>query len=210
MLQPIRRWLVPRDGSPLRDRKRLAAVTTPQIQVMIGGQDDGKGVLVAIEAAEPLENRLELPRLLRSKVHAASLLDSETAVLWSIRTKYTPVARRAQHRLSQRSQSAELRLAQLESARARRPEEDEHIVVNGCLTGDGGRCGGCRLGVRAGGAGSCARFGRRSRYTSSAAPQAAGVRGVSAWADRGACLHVRGTRRAALWHAPLVVTGTAA
>jgi hypothetical protein len=50
------RQLVPRDGSPLGHRKRLAAMTAPQVQVMIRDQDNRKDESVTIEAAEPLEN----------------------------------------------------------------------------------------------------------------------------------------------------------
>jgi hypothetical protein len=86
---------VPWDGSPLGYGKRLAAVTAPQVQVMIRHQDDSKSVLVAIEAAEPLENGLGVPRLLGSKVHAASLV-ARDCHLGCIRTKYTPAAHGAQ------------------------------------------------------------------------------------------------------------------
>ena len=71
------RQLVPRNGSPLGDRKRLAAMIAPQVHVMVRDQGDGKSVLVAIEAGEPLENRLEHPRSLGSKVHAASLSERD-------------------------------------------------------------------------------------------------------------------------------------
>jgi hypothetical protein len=83
--------LGPRGGSALGDRKRLAAVTAPQVQVMVRGQDNGKGEPVAIEAGEPLENRLRPPRLLGSKVHGAGLLVGDCH-LRCIRTKYTPAA----------------------------------------------------------------------------------------------------------------------
>ena len=49
----------------------------PQVHVMVRDQGDGKSMLVAIEAGEPLENRLELPRSLGSKVHAASLSERD-------------------------------------------------------------------------------------------------------------------------------------
>ena len=93
------RQLVPRNGSPLGDRKRLAAMIAPQVHVMVRDQGDGKSMLVAIEAGEPLENRLELPRSLGSKVHAASLSerDRESVVYGqSIR----PPPQRVQHRFT--------------------------------------------------------------------------------------------------------------
>ena len=80
----VGRWPVRRgeNGSPLGDRKRLAAIIAPQVQVMVRDQDDGKSVLVAIEAGEPLENRLRLLRLLGSKVHAASPLERDCHSAW--------------------------------------------------------------------------------------------------------------------------------
>jgi hypothetical protein len=93
---------VPQDGSPLGYGKRLAAITAPQVQVMIRHQDDSKSVLVAIEAAEPLENGLGVPRLLGSKVHAASLV-ARDCHLGCIRTKYTPAAPAAQHHFRERT-----------------------------------------------------------------------------------------------------------
>jgi hypothetical protein len=93
---------VPRDGSALGYGKRLAAITAPQVQVMICHQDDGKSVLVAIEAAESLENGLGVPRLLGSKVHAASLV-ARDCHLGCIRTKYTPAATAAQHHFRERT-----------------------------------------------------------------------------------------------------------
>ena len=77
------RQLVLQDGSPLGDRKRLAAMIALQVQVVVRYQDDGKSILVAIEAGEPLENRLRLPRLLGSKVHAASLWRETHSALYT-------------------------------------------------------------------------------------------------------------------------------
>jgi hypothetical protein len=62
---------VPPGGSPLGNRQRLAATIAPQVQVMIGDQDDGKSLLVAIKTGEPLQNRLRRPKLRGTKVHAA-------------------------------------------------------------------------------------------------------------------------------------------
>ena len=85
---------VPWDGSPLGYGKRLAAVTAPQVQVMIRHQDDSKSVLVAIEAAEPLENGLGVPRLLGSKVHAASRFARDCiCVVYGPNIRPTPTAR---------------------------------------------------------------------------------------------------------------------
>jgi hypothetical protein len=55
----------------------------------------------------------------------------------------------------------------------------------------------------------CRRVAAR-RATNAATRRPAGVRAVSAIVTVGACLHIRWTRRPALWHAPLVVTRTAA
>jgi hypothetical protein len=62
---------VPPGGSPLGNRQRLAATIAPQVQVMVGDQDDGKSLLVAIKTGEPLQNRLRRPKLRGTKVHAA-------------------------------------------------------------------------------------------------------------------------------------------
>jgi hypothetical protein len=81
------------NGSPLGDRKGLAAMVAPQVQVMVRDQDDGTSVLVAIEAGEPLENRLELPRSLTEE-HAAILLKRSHSV-WYTDGIYAHGARRA-------------------------------------------------------------------------------------------------------------------
>ena len=94
------RQLVPRNGSPLGDRKRLAAMIAPQVHVMVRDQRDGKSVLVAIEAGEPLENRLELPRSLGSKVHAASLSERDRESVLYTDKVYARPPQRVQHRFT--------------------------------------------------------------------------------------------------------------
>jgi hypothetical protein len=74
---------------------------------MIRHQDDSKSVLVAIEAAEPLENGLGVPRLLGSVLHAASLVTRDCH-LGCIRTKYTPAAHRRTTPFSRAYGSVEL------------------------------------------------------------------------------------------------------
>ena len=103
---------MPLDGSPLGYGKRLAAITAPQVQVMIRHQDDSKSVLVAIEAAEPLENGLGVPRLLGSVLHAASLV-ARDCHLGCIRTKYTLAAHRRTTPFLRAHGSVELRPDQL-------------------------------------------------------------------------------------------------
>ena len=112
---------MPLDGSPLGYGKRLAAITAPQVQVMIRHQDDSKSVLVAIEAAEPLENGLGVPRLLGSVLHAASLV-ARDCHLGCIRTKYTPAAHRRTTPFSRAHGSVELRPDQLSTVLVRRVE----------------------------------------------------------------------------------------
>jgi hypothetical protein len=69
---------------------------------MIRDQDDSKSVLVAIEAAEPLENGLGVPRLLGSKVHAASLVARDCHwVVYGRNIRPRPTA--AQHHFRERT-----------------------------------------------------------------------------------------------------------
>jgi len=50
--------LVRRDGSLLGDRKRLAAMIAPQVQLMVRDEGDGKSVLVATETRNHISRRL--------------------------------------------------------------------------------------------------------------------------------------------------------
>ena len=65
--------LGPSPPSSLRDRKRVAALIAPQVQVIVRDQEHAEGVVVAIAAGESLENGPTPLRFRRSKTHVGPL-----------------------------------------------------------------------------------------------------------------------------------------